>query len=105
MGKGVCGREAGDDICILITHSQCCIAETNNNVNQISSDHHYLWGKKNYHMTQQSQYRMDLTSPRENHKSKTHVPTVHCGTIYNSQDMESTRFSSTDEWIIRCGPT
>ena len=76
MGKGVRGREAGDDICILTTHSQCCIAETNNNVNQISSDHHYLWGKKNYHMTQQSQYRMDLTSPRENHTSKTHVPTV-----------------------------
>ena len=103
MGKGVRGREAGEGICILRTHSQCCIAETNTNVNQISSDHHNLRGKKNYH-DPATQYRMGLTSPRENHSSKTHISTVHCSTIYNSQDMGSTRFSSTDEWIIRCAP-
>ena len=26
-------------------------------------------------------------------------PNVHCNTVYNSQDMEATRWASADEWI------
>ena len=37
---------------------------------------------------------------RENHNSKRYMHTiVRCSTIYNSQDMETTQISTTEEWI------
>ena len=27
------------------------------------------------------------------------LPTVHCSTVYNSKDMEATKYTSMDEWI------
>ena len=37
--------------------------------------------------------------PWENHNSEEHIyPNIHCSTIYNSQDMETTKMSN-DRWI------
>ena len=37
---------------------------------------------------------------RENHDLQRHIYSdVHCSTIYNSQDMETTKCPSTEEWI------
>ena len=36
----------------------------------------------------------------EKHDPKGYMlPTVHCSTVYNSKDMEATKYTSMDEWI------
>ena len=48
-------------------------------------------------MTQQSHY---WTYTLRNHNSKRIMyHNVHCSSIYNSQDMETTKGPLTDEWI------
>ena len=40
----------------------------------------------------------------EHHSSKRYMhPSVHCSTIYNSQDIEATKCPLTDEWIKKNG--